>query len=397
MKSSLAIFFLCFFVLVVPCESVGVAQQAQIQADTLSSDTGMLKDKYPVLWKHISEDPKIIGLKGERKNREIVRKLKKMTRGSPAVAEKMNGSIYSENIYIEKKAKLDIARGKLVINPYHTNYIYADRIYDPSPDLKHRHFRGALKWQISVQAPVLTWKYPHTGVFAAFTNRATFDVANKDDSRPVTHKTFMPELFFRYDFLPVAELLGNYRIGIDQITLQVGAQHESNGGVKDSLSLLDSRSIGYKLYGQACLKLFKCPVDPMYRYVREDQYSLMLSARGFKSFSVEQNESIEKYIGYLDLNASYEFIVFRILKWRPGVGKIDAFFAPGGSLDDPHVSYAIGLSFTPHMFSLKSRGYRYLPKLPLTPYVRFFQGYNEYLYFYDKRTTVWGFGLKIRN
>ena len=249
MKFVLRIFFLYFFAPVVPFESVYGTQPTQIKADTLSSNLDTLKEKYPKLLKHISEDPQIIGLKKERKNTEIVKKLKKLTRGNPAVAEKMNRRVYFENLYIEDKTNFDIARGKLVINPYYTNYIYADRIYDPSPDLKPRHYRGAIKWQISVQAPVLTWKYSNTGIFAAFTNRATFDIANKDDSRPVTHKTFMPELFFRYDFLPLAELLGHYRIGIDQITLQVGVQHESNGGVEDPLSLLDSRSIGYKLYG----------------------------------------------------------------------------------------------------------------------------------------------------
>ncbi len=300
-----------------------------------------------------------------------------------------------EDDYMKNKPGLDVARGKLVMNPYYENYACFTRIDDPSPDLQPRPKRLALKWQISLQVPVVTLPYSNTGFFLAFTNRAAFDLFDGQDSRPVTHKTFMPEGFIRFDVAALTK-----KVSSDQVVVQAGAQHESNGGVKDTLSLLDSRGINAKFYGQLMTKFLKKNPDRNNRYLFVDTYRLILGVRGFYSWvDATDNPDIVKYIGYLDVNGSYEFDPkIRLCNQDRylGVFRLDGFFAPGGSLGPWFPSYSLGLSWNPPMFSKRSNGYEWLPKVPLTPYVRFFRGYNQYLIYYNKLTTAFGWGIQLR-
>jgi outer membrane phospholipase A len=359
-----------------------------------------LKKRYPDLWSRTSASIEasladLPALDVTKRDSLIAASIKSQTGGNPGRAQEIETRIKWEDEYIENKSELDISRGKFVINPYLTNYVYWGYISDPNPDMTPRSRRGALKWQISVQMPIVTTKYSNTGFFLAFTNRGTFDILNKEYSRPVTNKTFMPEVFGRFDLA-----IYNKKLGVDQLVLQAGAQHESNGGIDDSTSLLDSRGIFAKYYGQVCWKLFKTPSDNNRRNLPNDRYALMLSARGFYCDGIEDNNDIVKYIGYLDLNGSFEltsFLKARKIERTFGVFMLDGFYSPGGSLDAYYGSFALGLSWTPPMFSTKNKNYSRLPKVPLTFYGRVFRGYNEYLITYNKLTTMCGFGVKLRS
>jgi outer membrane phospholipase A len=404
MKLSLAAFSLICLLLSLP--SISAMDVSQHNNDSAMFNVDTLRGNYPDLWERTKKSSTLFKQRGKMAlqadsvldtNTIIVAEIKKQTNGQVQRAAEINDKIHFEDIYLDNKPSLDVARGKFVLNPYMTNYAYFDRIYDPSPRLEPRKRRFALKWQISIQVPVLIAKYSNTGIFMAFTNRSTFDLfnPNPEDSRPVTHKTFMPEGFLRLDCATFMK-----SAGIDQFVLQGGAQHESNGGVDDSLSLLDSRGITAKLYAQVCAKFINAPADGNRRYLFANKYKLMLNARAFKCVEVTDNKDIVKFIGYLDLNASYEFAP--IVNWFDharslGVYMIDGFFAPGGSMKHWFPSYAIGISVTPPMLSNKSVNYPDFPRLPVTPYFRFFRGYNEFLITYDKITTVYGFGLRLRN
>jgi outer membrane phospholipase A len=318
-----------------------------------------------------------------------------MTGGNDKKAREMDSQIHHEEMYMQEKPNMDIARGKFVINPYLTNCFYLDRIDDPSPDLLPRKKRFAIKWQVSVQMPVITAKYSNTGLFCAFTNRALFDITNDLDSRPVTYKTFMPEVLGRLDFSQFQR-----RLGTDQLVLQAGAQHESNGGVDDTLSLMDSRGIRARLYIQPIARFMRIIPDSTGRYLCSDKYHLMVNARLFYPYGTWDNKNIETYIGYFDLNASYEFapvVPFFGRRVPLGVFKVEGSLSPGGSVSPIYTSFSIDVSYTPPMISNRRVYYGCLPKVPLTPYFRFFSGYNEFLNTYDKRTTVVAFGIRLRS
>jgi outer membrane phospholipase A len=402
MKLSGAAFFLVSLIASVSC--LGAMSDVNHPSDSTVHATDTLKGKYPYLWDRIKKSVNLFPgrIKTARHTEStldtgaiIAEEIKKQTKDNAQRAAEMNEKMKFEDFYVDNKPGIDVARGKFVLNPYLANYVYFDQIDDPAPNLAPRPRRWALKWQISVQIPVLIAKFANTGIFFAFTNRCTFDLLNPTDSRPVTHKTFMPEGFGRFD---LASLVSG--AGIDKYVLQVGAQHESNGGVDDSLSLFDSRGIMAKVYAQVCTKFMKAPADSNYRYLMGDRYKLVIGARMFKCYDVADNPDIVKYIGYLDLNASYEFApIVSIFNHEHSIGVflIDGFFAPGGSVKPWHTSYAICLSYTLPMLSNKNVYYPYLPRLPVTPYVRFFRGYNEFLFTYNKPTTVIGFGLRLRN
>jgi outer membrane phospholipase A len=392
--------FMLFIILglVIPCcgesDSMG-----KIHNDSIFNAEN-LKQNCPYLWNRVVRlmvvvyDKKAMNSLSLNMDSLVVLEIMKMTKGNKAKLIELNEKIYFEEIYIENKPDLDIARGKFVINPYLSNYFYFDNIHDPSPALQPRSGRMALKWQISIQSPILTFKYSNTGLFFAYTNRAQLDIFNGQDSRPVTHKTFLPEVFWRQDFASFLK-----KTGTDQITMQVGIQHESNGDMDDSSSLLDSRSIGYKLYGQLCTKFIKIEMDPGQRNLRNDQYALMLNMRLFNSYDMSDNPDIVKYIGNVEFNGILECVPrlrFGSFEKYFGVFIFDTFFAPGGESKLKYASYAIGLSWTPPMVSNKSKGYYILPKIPVSPYFRYFHGYNEFLTTYNKATTVWGFGVKLR-
>lgn len=362
-----------------------------------------LKDRFPNLWQRAEE------IAERRLHRRLRRQdittppekhivdslttelIRRQTRYDTSRATEIDIRIKNEILYFKNKRSLDVARGKYFFMPYRLNYFCFTPIDDPSPEgLEPRDPRLALKWQLSFQVPLVAAKHYNTGIFAAFTNRGTFDLFNMKDSQPVTHKTFMPEFFGRLDLaflFPKKERLA------DKYVLQLGYEHESNGGGDNLQSLLDSRGITAKFYGSTKLKFFLAPADEQLRYVYEDKYKLTIHpVFVFSMLGIDDNPDIDKYIGFFDLRGSYEqdlAIGSRCL----GITRLDWSLIPGGKKDLSKFTYSLGLSYSLPMLGWTKTAL----KIPLTFYLRHFNGYNEYLYYYNVRRQSWLFGIRVRD
>lgn len=254
--------------------------------------------------------------------------------------------------------------------------------------------------------PIVVHRYYNTGLFTAMTIRGLFDIGNKDDSRPVSQKTFLPEAFVNVD-------LGSFSIlryprwlqwfgdifppDRDRNVFQWGLQHESNGGKG-----AESRGILFRHYVNYTYKWLPVQPGDSREGVFSDQYKHRFSVRMFKLFGIEDNKDIKHYIGFMDLQWDWQFSPF-----RRGIWGLSCWLNPSFSNDDwsnfDHTSFSIIGNYTPP-WNLEYQRYKgpnpfKLVKnnlhIPLSFYIRYWNGHNDFLLKYWERSITQGVGVGI--
>jgi outer membrane phospholipase A len=112
------------------------------------------------------------------------------------------------------------------------------------------------------------------------------------------------------------------------------------------------------------------------------------SVRFNRLYGIKENKDIRGYVGYSEFATGYE------TSWH-GVWQCEGWFAPGDLFysDYKGISYSLGANYT---FPWDRQENRPMVRVPLTLYIRYFNGFNEFLETYNAKTEFVGFGFKLR-
>ncbi len=313
-----------------------------------------------------------------------------------------------DSLYLANKTRMDAGRERHFLVPYYTNFSILE-IIDDSTDAGKEKSRIAVKFQISQKIPWIVHRYYNTGLYIGMTFRGLFDIGNLDDSQPISRKTFLPEAYLSFDFASLSALdypdwlqwMGNlFPPQRDRNVLQWGLQHESNGGKG-----ADSRGIQFRHYVTYTYKFIPVQKTDSIMGIYTDYYKHRLYIRMFAIHGIEDNLDIKEYIGFMDMQWDFQFSPF-----KRGIWELMAWVNPSFSKDDwsniEHTGFCLGFAYTfPWNLSYKKyhgrNPFKYMYTnlhLPISVYFRYWNGHNEYLLKYWKRsrTKGVGFGIKFR-
>ena len=360
----------------------------------------LLKRSYPNAWENLQTLKDIgadSGLKARLNDDSLLNRIQaeKESGSIDELVQKLSREEY-DIIYLRNKTDFDVARSKYYLSPYHANYVYGDVIGDSSREGKYVGTRPAMKFQISQKFPLWTTRYYANGAYFAMTLRGLFDLSPwGENSAPVTKKTFMPEAFVKFD-LGTLRYFRFLRSGIsersDKNVLQLGIHHESNGGYVNEYDGFTSRSIGYRRYLEyrGRFRVVDSLRTDGLRRIPTSRFAGKWYARIFDLHSVGENDSIEQYIGWSELGISYELL-------GGGVWNGEATFSPGDFLGTEKeyrgISYSLGLAWTPPWDKQSAHSTH---RFPVSFYLRYFYGFNEFLETFNVKTRVWGMGFILR-
>lgn len=241
----------------------------------------------------------------------------------------------------------------------------------PGQNFFRRHFAGhepmyflwgphdpAVKFQFSIRYKIINpdaelgryWDWTH-GLHLAYTQTSLWDI--DQPSAPFFDTSYKPELLWRLDdFLPAVTWW-------DQLGLQLGLQHESNG--KDGL---DSRSLN-RLY-----------LRPTFLYGNPDRFFISLSPNAWVYLgNLDDNPNLDRYRGNVGLELQ--------------TGRSDSFQLAGLLRLGNHADRGSMQWDATYPLS------ELIPNFDLFLHAQYFNGWGESLLEYDQRTWAFRFGISL--
>jgi phospholipase A1 len=205
------------------------------------------------------------------------------------------------------------------------------------------------KYQISFKVPLLTgWLDDRTTLWFGYTQKSFWQVYNTDDSAPFRETNYEPEVFVRYET--------NYDLGPGRLNgVTLGFNHESNGQ-SEPRSRSWNRIVGLAAYSYDRWLFI---LQPWYRLPEDD--------------SEDDNEDIERYLGYANYMAIYKWSEDRTLSMK----------LMNNLRSDNKTSIELGYSF-PMGDTIKG-------------YVHYYNGYGESLIDYNERIQRIGIGVMLND
>lgn len=205
------------------------------------------------------------------------------------------------------------------------------------------------KYQISFKVPLLTgWLDDRTTLWFGYTQKSFWQVYNTDDSAPFRETNYEPEVFVRYET--------NYDLGPGRLNgVTLGFNHESNGQ-SEPRSRSWNRIVGSAAYSYDRWLFI---LQPWYRLPEDD--------------SEDDNEDIERYLGYANYMAIYKWSEDRTLSMK----------LMNNLRSDNKTSIELGYSF-PMGNTIKG-------------YVHYYNGYGESLIDYNERIQRIGIGIMLND
>jgi len=205
------------------------------------------------------------------------------------------------------------------------------------------------KYQISFKVPLLTgWLDDRTTLWFGYTQKSFWQVYNTDDSAPFRETNYEPEVFVRYET--------NYDLGPGRLNgVTLGFNHESNGQ-SEPRSRSWNRIVGSAAYSYDRWLFI---LQPWYRLPEDD--------------SEDDNEDIERYLGYANYMAIYKWSEDRTLSMK----------LMNNLRSDNKTSIELGYSF-PMGDTIKG-------------YVHYYNGYGESLIDYNERIQRIGIGVMLND
>lgn len=206
------------------------------------------------------------------------------------------------------------------------------------------------KYQISFKVPVLTGLLDKkTTLWFGYTQLAFWQIYNTADSAPFRETNFEPELFLQYQ--------ADDEIGPGTLThVTLGLNHQSNGR-SEPRSRSWTRILASAAYRY---ERWQLRIQPWYRLPSSDREN--------------DNQDLERYIGYADYYASYQ---------SNGDNTLTLMLRNNLRTDDNKTSVQLGYSF-PLGGVLKG-------------YIQYYNGYGESLIDYNERIHRIGIGLMIND
>ncbi|MDF0750013.1 phospholipase A [Marinobacter sp. 71-i] len=206
------------------------------------------------------------------------------------------------------------------------------------------------KYQISFKVPLLTgWLDERTTLWFGYTQKSFWQVYNTDNSAPFRETNYEPEVFLRY--------ATDFDIGpgtLNGVTL--GFNHESNGQ-SEPRSRSWNRIVASAAYSYDRWLFI---LQPWYR-LPEDE-------------SEDDNEDIERYLGYANYMAIYKWTEDRTLSLK---------LMNNLRSDSNKTSVELGYSF-PMGDTIKG-------------YIHYYNGYGESLIDYNERIQRIGIGIMLND
>lgn len=289
----------------------------------------------------------------------------------------------SESLYVSIKNSTDAVKGKYIITPYLKNFVTFHNIDDPSYVGEPIDKRIALNWHLSIKYPLWVARHYNQGLFFSFTNTGCFDLTSKgEDSRPVSKKSFMPGFFYRHDLEHLfTRWFQNNPYGVDA-EVEFGVYHHSNGGY----SAL-SRSMMAIFYTSQKIKIGKQVVGNTAGIPFSENYlfTLWMKTNLYYLENFEENPGIVDHWGRFEGQLTFEKELNHnrkngyVLLWA------DLYLSKGGQ--------SIAIGFVPYLWGQNGRS---RTRLPLSPYIKLYQGKNEYLEYYDQKKQWLGIGVMLR-
>lgn len=205
------------------------------------------------------------------------------------------------------------------------------------------------KYQISFKVPLLTgWLDDRTTLWFGYTQKSFWQVYNTDNSAPFRETNYEPEVFVRYET--------NYDLGPGRLNgVTLGFNHESNGQ-SEPRSRSWNRIVGSAAYSYDRWLFI---LQPWYRLPEDD--------------SEDDNEDIERYLGYANYMAIYKWSEDRTLSMK----------LMNNLRSDNKTSIELGYSF-PMGDTIKG-------------YVHYYNGYGESLIDYNERIQRIGIGVMLND
>lgn len=205
------------------------------------------------------------------------------------------------------------------------------------------------KYQISFKVPLLTgWLDDRTTLWFGYTQKSFWQVYNTDNSAPFRETNYEPEVFVRYET--------NYDLGPGRLNgVTLGFNHESNGQ-SEPRSRSWNRIVGSAAYSYDRWLFI---LQPWYRLPEDD--------------SEDDNEDIERYLGYANYMAIYKWSEDRTLSLK----------LMNNLRSDNKTSVELGYSF-PMGDTIKG-------------YVHYYNGYGESLIDYNERIQRIGIGIMLND
>ena len=205
------------------------------------------------------------------------------------------------------------------------------------------------KYQISFKVPLLTgWLDDRTTLWFGYTQKSFWQVYNTDNSAPFRETNYEPEVFVRYET--------NYDLGPGRLNgVTLGFNHESNGQ-SEPRSRSWNRIVGSAAYSYDRWLFI---LQPWYRLPEDD--------------SEDDNEDIERYLGYANYMAIYKWSEDRTLSMK----------LMNNLRSDNKTSIELGYSF-PMGDTIKG-------------YIHYYNGYGESLIDYNERIQRIGIGIMLND
>ncbi len=205
------------------------------------------------------------------------------------------------------------------------------------------------KYQISFKVPLLTgWLDDRTTLWFGYTQKSFWQVYNTDNSAPFRETNYEPEVFVRYET--------NYDLGPGRLNgVTLGFNHESNGQ-SEPRSRSWNRIVGSAAYSYDRWLFI---LQPWYRLPEDD--------------SEDDNEDIERYLGYANYMAIYKWSEDRTLSLK----------LMNNLRSDNKTSIELGYSF-PMGDTIKG-------------YIHYYNGYGESLIDYNERIQRIGIGIMLND
>jgi outer membrane phospholipase A len=225
-------------------------------------------------------------------------------------------------------------------------------LYGPEP--RDARFQLSLKYRfLDLAEPAARQTGSLRGLFFGYTQTSLWDLESA--SRPFEDTSYMPELFYLQQDVPIAPAAGIHRLDF-----QTGIQHESNGQAGD-----DSRSLNIAY------------VRPTLVFGDPEEYHFSVSAKVWTYIGdLTDNPDIYRYRGYFDLHVDYgSFDGWKVAStWRKGTE------GSNGSVQFD-VTYPLNRIF--------------FGNLDFFLYGQLFSGYGETLLNYDHCDTSFRVGLGV--
>lgn len=299
--------------------------------------------------------------------------------------KKIEDYLKAEDFFIKNKKNLDAIRSKYVLTPHEENFFLFHKLSDPlvkdSSDMKDR---PSLNWKVSIKFPMVANRTQESGLFLFFTNTGCFDYKNEDESRPLSKKSLMPGIFYRFDW----EYFQNFGkrlidIGVDNET-DLGFYHHSNGGYATNDR---SRAVAVIPYINNTFRLKKHDYDPTLLNVYSEHYLFNFKFKVVLGYiNDHENEGIGKEWGYIFGQLTMEQAID--IKKDNG---IQLLFWTDISLSKASQSISISAQPVINKFRKQLR-----KRFPLAGYLKLYRGKDEYLLNYKKTDSWLGAGLMFR-